>query len=312
MKMEDKNLRSEEVQDILGKFPPWILRCGISFCGLFILMMLVGSMLFRYPEVVSTQMVLTSTVPIENVIAKRSGAINNLFVTDGQTVQAGDYLAVIENTATTKDVVALKTYLNELSRSNKVDTLPSLMWKLGNMQTTYLQFYQELRKKRNDTKDEDLNILSSKLYNEIILWEDNYVMRSKSEGKVIFSDYWAPNQFVAAGSIVFDVFPSDYGALIGKIALPVGLSGKVKTGQKVDVYFENLPDEESGVVKGVVENISLLPKNGTYILSVSFPDGLLTNHKKTLSVKVGTPARANIIIKERSLLERFLKPLRML
>lgn len=310
--MENKNLRSEEVQDILGKFPPWILRCGISFCGLFILMVLVGSMLFRYPEVVSTQMVLTSTVPIENVIAKRSGAISHLFVTDGQTVQAGDYLAVLENTATTGDVVALKTYLNNLIQSHKIDTLPSVMWKLGNMQTTYLLFYQELRKKKNDTKDEDLNILSSKLYNEIILWEDNYVMRSKSEGKVIFADYWAPNQFVAAGSVIFDVFPLDYGALIGKIALPVGLSGKVKTGQKVDVYFDNLPDEESGVVKGVLENISLLPKNGTYILSVSFPDGLLTNHQKTLSVKVGTPARANIIIKERSLLERFLKPLRML
>lgn len=312
MKMEDKNLRSEEVQDILGKFPPWILRCGISFCGLFILMMLVGSMLFRYPEVVSTQMVLTSTVPIENVIAKRSGAINNLFVTDGQTVQAGDYLAVIENTATTKDVVALKTYLNELGRSNKVDTLPSLRWNLGNMQTTYLEFYKELRKLENGKGNVDLNILSSKLYNEIILWEDNYVMRSKSDGKVIFSDFWTPNQFVAAGSVVFDILPSDCGALIGKIALPVGLSGKVKTGQKVDVYFDNLPDEESGVVKGVLENISLLPKNGTYILSVSFPDGLLTNHQKTLSVKVGTPARANIIIKERSLFERFMKPLRML
>lgn len=311
MKMENKNLRSEEVQDILGKFPPWILRCGISFCGLFILMMLVGSMQFRYPEVVSAQMVLISTVPIENVIAKRSGAIGNLFVTDGQTVQAGDYLAVIENTATTEDVVALKTYLNNLIQSHTIDTLPSVMWNLGNMQTIYLQFYQELRKLGNGKKNVDLNILSSKLYNDIIIWEDNYVMRSKSDGKVIFSDYWAPNQFVAAGSIVFDVFPSDYGTLIGKIALPVELSGKVKTGQKVDVYFENLPDEESGIVKGVVESISLLPKNGNYILNVSFPNGLLTNHKKTLSVKVGTPAKANIILKERSLFERFLKPLKM-
>ena len=42
--------RSEDVQEILGYVPRWIVRWGITVIFISILVLLVGSWFFRYPE----------------------------------------------------------------------------------------------------------------------------------------------------------------------------------------------------------------------------------------------------------------------
>ena len=46
---------------------------------------------------------------------------------------------------------------------------------------------------------------------------------------------------------------------MGKSLLPAERSGKVKIGQTVNVSFDNFPNNEFGIVKGVIKNISLVP-----------------------------------------------------
>ena len=46
-------LRSEEVQDIMGKMPPSILRWGTTVIALVVMILLVGSYFFQYPEKLS-------------------------------------------------------------------------------------------------------------------------------------------------------------------------------------------------------------------------------------------------------------------
>jgi len=108
-------IRSEEVQEILGYIPHWIIRWGISiFLGV-IFVILAGSWFFKYPDVISSTIVVTTTNPPASLVAHTAGKIQHLFITDNQEVKKDDYLVIIENSVD-------HTHLKELKRrldSNK-------------------------------------------------------------------------------------------------------------------------------------------------------------------------------------------------
>ncbi len=138
-------LRSEEFQDVLGHVPSWILRRGITLVAIIVLVILVGSAIFKYPDIITTTMTLTGSTPAAAVVAKAPGKIQELNITDKQEVKAGDYLAVIENPANTQDIQILKRYIEQLNQKiDTVITLPSKDLELGTMQTLYSNFYISL------------------------------------------------------------------------------------------------------------------------------------------------------------------------
>ena len=53
-------LRSEEVQEVMGMIPSWIVRWGITLLFGVIVLLLIGSCFFRYPDVLTTEMTLSS------------------------------------------------------------------------------------------------------------------------------------------------------------------------------------------------------------------------------------------------------------
>lgn len=136
-------LRSEEFQEVLGSVPPWILRRGITVIASIVLILLIGSAIFKYPDTVVTSMVLTGTTPQAAIVAKTSGKLKELNVRDEQIVKAGDYLAIIENPAKTEDVLRLKDYLFHLNVNLDSVIMPNLPkdLNLGNMQSLYSSFY---------------------------------------------------------------------------------------------------------------------------------------------------------------------------
>ena len=76
--MEKKNdieLRSEEVQEVMGEIPSWIIRWGITLLTAVVLTLVIGSCFFRYPDVISTRMTLTSHEPVAQLVARSSGKI---------------------------------------------------------------------------------------------------------------------------------------------------------------------------------------------------------------------------------------------
>ncbi|PSL48030.1 hypothetical protein CLV51_102890 [Chitinophaga niastensis] len=54
-----EEVRSEEVQEIMGKMPPWIVRSGITLIGILVLCAFGSAWFFRYPEVVPANVVIT-------------------------------------------------------------------------------------------------------------------------------------------------------------------------------------------------------------------------------------------------------------
>lgn len=139
---EEIELRGEELQEVLGTIPSWLLRWGITLVAVIVLILLGGSAIFRYPEVITSKVTLTGTTPTAGLIARSSGKLKRIYVQDKQSVLKGDYLAEIENPADIEDIFYLKQYLHSLNL--KTDTIIPLLPKenlnLGDIQTSYTMF----------------------------------------------------------------------------------------------------------------------------------------------------------------------------
>ena len=418
-------LRSEEFNEVLSAVPAWIVRWGITMIACVVLMLLVGSAVFKYPDVISSTVTLTGTTPVSAVVARTSGKLQELYVGNNQQVKANTLLAVIENPAGTNDILRLKELLRQAE--NSLDTIalvPSQQLRLGSLQSLYSSFYLSMSEYRqfkelayhlkkielvkarivknevyyrNMLKQKDLSEVQAKiahqqyardsllgvkglvskeaveeaysrylqsslsaenmerslenlqiqlaqmnesLYDteyqyldqkntletqlrslvnqlraEIDAWEINYALITPIDGEITLTQYWTNNQNVTAGNVVFNIVPTNQGEIVGKAMLPTERSGKVKKGQKVNIRFSNYPDKEFGIVKGIVENISLIPvldvQNAkSYMVDIQLPNGLRTSYNKDLPFLPEMEGQADIITEDISLLERFLMPIR--
>lgn len=418
-------LRSEEFNEVLSAVPAWIVRWGITMIACVVLMLLVGSAVFKYPDVISSTVTLTGTTPVSAVVARTSGKLQELYVGNNQQVKANTLLAVIENPAGTNDILRLKELLRQAE--NSLDTIalvPSQQLRLGSLQSLYSSFYLSMSEYRQfkelayhlkkielvkarivknevyyrnmlkqkelsevqakiahqqyardsllgvkglvskeaveeaysrylqsslsaenmerslenlqiqlaqmneslydteyqyldqkNTLETQLRSLVNQLRAEIDAWEINYALITPIDGEITLTQYWTNNQNVTAGNVVFNIVPTNQGEIVGKAMLPTERSGKVKKGQKVNIRFSNYPDKEFGIVKGIVENISLIPvldvQNAkSYMVDIELPNGLRTSYNKDLPFLPEMEGQADIITEDISLLERFLMPIR--
>ena len=142
-------------------------------------------------------------------------------------------------------------------------------------------------------------------------WEQKYVFKAPFAGKVEFMKFITENQFVQAGEEIFGIVPKESN-MFGQVLLPTSGAGKVKTGSRVTVKLDNYPYMEYGSIEGKVASISLLSQAqnagqttiDTYLLIVELPDRLETNYGKVLDFQHEIGGVADIIVKERRLIER--------
>lgn len=144
--------RSEEVQEIMGTVPSWIVRQGTATIFLVLVAILVVASLFRYPDVISVEMTLTSTSPVARVVANVPGRIDSLYVSDCQPVRAGDPLVLIENAASIADVERLLTFLTAYSSdpdSALIHFADIGMMALGDIQPSFTEYVRALQDYQN-------------------------------------------------------------------------------------------------------------------------------------------------------------------
>lgn len=138
-------------------------------------------------------------------------------------------------------------------------------------------------------------------------WELAYTLKSSVSGVVTFLQVWTENQTINTGDNVFSIIPDAKNGYIGKVKAPALNSGKIKTGQKVNIRLANFPDREFGVLYGKIQNISLVPdKDGNLLLDVDLPNGLQTSYKKQIVFQQEMKGSAEIITEDLRLLERIL------
>lgn len=87
-------LRSEEVQELMGKIPPTILRIGISIILGFVLIIVILSILIKYPEIKTVPVVIKNVDNITNIKTAFAGRIIKIKM-DSSHVYKGDTLAAL-------------------------------------------------------------------------------------------------------------------------------------------------------------------------------------------------------------------------
>lgn len=137
----------DQVQTILGKPPGWILRWGISFIFMTVLMLIWMSYLVKFPDIIPARVILTTEIPPVHLFVQSSGKIENLLVEDKQAIVENDLLAIIQNSANHSDVIILENFLKEIKNKkttelSEVDYPENL--ELGELQSTYSNFTQNL------------------------------------------------------------------------------------------------------------------------------------------------------------------------
>lgn len=151
--------RSEEVHEILSKMPHWIITNGITVLLVIILLLFTGAYFIRYPDIVVTRVTITSSDPPVRLIAQTNGKIQKIFVSNNQSLQAGDPIYMLENTANAQDVAVLKNIMQSLDSVlqwdvKKIDqfVLPAGL-NTGTMQTAYSELYRSLNQYQFESKN---------------------------------------------------------------------------------------------------------------------------------------------------------------
>lgn len=417
--------RSDQVKEILGRAPNWVIRSGISVVLVIVLMLILGSALISYNDIIPARITITSKNPPVYLKANTAGRLTHIFVEANQQVEKEEMLAEIENTAKLEDVIYLRDNITDFSvKILDLDSLQNIFppyLNLGAIQSAYGEFltqYQnyilfttlspneresamigsQLREQRTflEKQHQQMNIfkedlelskssydrnatlyekgviskaefenaareyLSDKqlyegfltgmsntqiaianfnnlltksniqgaefennykqqldkayqvLNNELLLWQQKFLLKSPIAGKVTVFDIWNQYQNVNVGETLFTVVPNDLEEIIGRVTLPIRNSGKVQVGQKVIVKLANYPFEEWGSLEGEIRSISEVPKQGEeafYTLYIELK-GLTTSYGKEIAFKQEMQGTADIVVEELTVLQRIFYQLR--
>ena len=152
--LEDIELRSESVQDVLAEPPHWMVRWGnvIVFCA--ILMILMMSYVIRYPEFIPATIVVTSHHPPERLQARTDSKVEKIFIKDHQKVRKNEVLMVLQSTADYKNMLELKKIVDATS-STRLFSFPlqkTSGFNLGELQGDYNAFAKAFQDEKLFTK----------------------------------------------------------------------------------------------------------------------------------------------------------------
>ncbi|MCC5914240.1 MAG: HlyD family efflux transporter periplasmic adaptor subunit [Balneolaceae bacterium] len=145
-------VRSEEVQEIIGRPPHWLVRWGITaFFGVLGLV-LVSAGVIQYPETVEAPLRLSAIHAPQSLESRVKGKIVHLATENNTVAEEGAILAWLESTARHSEVFQLSALIEqireELLHADGVDDVEMDLagfGNLGDLQNTFQGFEQAWR-----------------------------------------------------------------------------------------------------------------------------------------------------------------------
>jgi multidrug efflux pump subunit AcrA (membrane-fusion protein) len=140
--LDNIELRSESVQDILTQPPHWMIRWGNTIILLILVLILIMSYVIRYPEFIPAPIVVTSQNPPEKLEARTNAKIEKIFIKEHQQVKKDQVLMVLQSTANYEDVLKLKNIVDSTAPDQLLSFPLSKVshFKLGELQSDYNSF----------------------------------------------------------------------------------------------------------------------------------------------------------------------------
>lgn len=127
---ESLEIRSEEVQEIISHTPNGLVRWGLTVIFIVILSLLSITWFIRYPDLMTANVVITTSPAPVNVVARTSGKIT-LLKQDNEPCQKGEILGFIQSNAEVDAVLQIEQQLLENEANLKA------IGSLGDLQPYY-------------------------------------------------------------------------------------------------------------------------------------------------------------------------------
>jgi multidrug resistance efflux pump len=187
---EKYQIRSEDVQELLGHVPRWIIRWGtiVVFCVVVVLVLLAK--VLRYPDIINSQIQLTANIYPAELKAYTDGTISNILVNDKQIIEKGELLAVIQSSANYVDVIWLaNTISNSFSIKELLEKDISVNpLKLGSLHSTYASFINEHEDYKSFVDVEYYQRKSNSLEQELLKYQE-YTLSIIEQRDVLRKEY---------------------------------------------------------------------------------------------------------------------------
>lgn len=181
--IQNIDLRSEEIQEILTRIPRKLLRYGSTVIFIMLLLVIFLTWFIKFPDVVTAPVSITTNLPPEKLIAKSSGKIQAIFVKDKSLVKSNEVLAVLENSADYKMVFKLKNVVEHFNLDTKKFPFEQFYGaSFGEIESAFSVFQKEYQADELNSKLQPFTIdKSAQLIEQVQLEERLQLLFSQKE-----------------------------------------------------------------------------------------------------------------------------------
>lgn len=180
---------------------------------------------------------------------------------------------------------------------------------LLNNNSSYMAKQKEMATLNNTIREEQAKFgqALNAMITETNSWLLKYVVFSPLTGRVGYAGILQENQNVSVNQELFIVNPGNTN-FFGEVQIPQYNMGKVKLGQRTLIKLRSYPFEEYGIINGKISYITdVALKDSVFIAKIDLGKFEQKNPSNPIVLKPGMQADAEIITKESSLLQRFLR-----
>ncbi|HVN58902.1 MAG TPA: HlyD family efflux transporter periplasmic adaptor subunit [Bacteroidales bacterium] len=189
---------SEPVREIMGNPPRVILRYGTTIIFAIFVLFILFAWLFRYPDVVSSPVEITTENPPVTLVSKGTYRIRHLFVANGAVVDSGKQIGVMESVADIREEKLLHIFTDSCHGISDLASpeIPALV-NLGELQGWYSALIKTITDlgnfKKNDYYGQRIRTIRDELnglrkYRQILIEKEkmlseNYALEKSSFGR---------------------------------------------------------------------------------------------------------------------------------
>ncbi len=209
-----------------------------------------------------------------------------------------------EKVLSEKDLDANKILL--IAKSRELKSLDVDIWNLkGELERLRVEISNLIQLEYDALRSSEINLplKFERLQIAVETWLNTYLLHTPISGRISFLDAVEVGQTIQPNTVLMSVSKEE-SSKVARVYLPLEGAGKARVGQRVKIKLKNFPYERYGAIEGVVDKISLVPKDQKYLLTVAIPSELKTTFDEVLPESSEFYGIGEVVTENRSLLFR--------
>lgn len=283
---------SPEVTEVIAKMPSWVMRGVLHLIVAFILVALVWASLSSVDIVAVGRGVLIPEGNVKPVQASSFGAVQSLFVKEGDKVERGDVLVQL-------DASEMRNRVHKLRQELQTSQSQLMRMKVDRPLVETLEQQNRIARLQSE-----LGTAERMLQNSTIT--------APVSGVITTLSVRSGREVLQPGQTVATIAPTDV-PLVVEAQLPNKDIAFMKDGLTAKLKFDAFPYQDYGIVEGTVIDISpdaQVSKESGSLYKITI--ALTGSSKRELPLRTGLVVTAEIITERRSVLSFLFEPVRKL